>query len=168
MDGAITRSMLTRGICSAVLLLGCGGSPSSTPEVRSDTAAVLRAALQYLLEIDSSILLEPRLLPADSLNVLPPYSEPHAGLPASQLLIDVSAQLDGVTLLNPGPTAPDGATILSLSNATIGGDRTFVFTVQSSFDPRWGYSASFRRLRLEHDHTRGWRVVDAVFAGQEN
>jgi hypothetical protein len=42
-----------------------------------------------------------------------------------------------------------------------------VWAVTSAFDLR-GYSAFFRRLRLEHDPSRGWKVVDARLEGVEN
>lgn len=151
-----------------MLLMGCDKSISSAPEVASDTVAVLHAALKYLADIDSLILLERRLLPADSLNVMSPYSELHSELPVSKLLSAVSSQFPGVSLFDPGPAPPDSATILSLSQVTTSGKQAFVFAVQSSFDPRWGYSAHFRRLRLEYSDTAGWKVVDARVTGYEN
>ena len=168
----VWRCVVSRLLCvslasSVFLVLGCDGSPSATPEVRADSAAVIRAALEYVLQIDSVVTLETRVLPSDSLNVWSPYSERHGELHPSDLLVTASAGLEGVRLFYPSDARPDSATIVSLSTATINGDRTFVFVVHSSIDPRWGYSAHFRRLRLEHS-PRGWKVVDSEFAGQEN
>ena len=153
---------------SVLLLTGCEGPPATVPGIAPDTAALLRASIEYLLEADSHILLEERLLPADSLDVLPPYSKPHALLPSSPLLVAAAASFAEVELFEAGAIPPDSATILSLSQATMSGGHAFVFAVESSFDPRWGYSASFRRLRLKHDALEGWKVVGAEFAGQEN
>ena len=167
-EAHISRSMLAPMLISLLMVPGCDGSPSSTPDVRPDTATVLRAALEYLLESHTAILLERRLLPADSFNVLPPYSKPHAEIPVSALITSASANMIGVNLFDPGPSPPDSATIVSLSTATIEADRAFVWAVTSTFDPRWGYSAYFQRLRMDRDQARGWKVVAAPVVGYEN
>lgn len=157
-------------VVGTLLVVSCEGwSPAASSKVSTDTVGVLRATLTHVLQADSTLLLETRLLPADSSDVMSPYSgQHHAGVKPSDLIVRASRGLRGVRLYYPGQAMPDSGTIVSLSRATINDDHTFIFVVWSSFNPRWGYSAHFRRLRLEHNSGGGWQVVSSVFAGQEN
>ena len=162
------RASLT--ICVAVCA-ACDPTERSLGSAGADTASVIRAVLEYRLSREDSITLERRLLPADTLGFLPPFSQPHALLPPSSLLAEVAADLADVTLAPMRRTEADSGWVMSISRPIILGDSVVVYWADSFFEPSnstgYGYWAAFLRADLVRSGDR-WRIVRVASVGTEN
>lgn len=146
----------------------CDQIPGNAPNARADTAAVIRVILESRLRIEDSLSLNRRLLPADTLGFMPPFSSPYESLPASPLLAEVASEFQGITLAPVGRPTADTAYILSVSHPVFFGDSALIYWASSHFDRYWygGYWAAFFRADLIRIGNR-WRIVRAGGAGHE-
>ena len=161
--------------CRAMVVIGTIMSasacdPPQTPNeaLRSDSSAILRATLAHLVARDSGVLLNPRLIPADSMSVrIAPFSERHDSLPASAWLDSIARTVPGAQLIAMDQELEE-ISILSVSAPIIIGERAYVHAVYSTFKDPWGYSGWFTRASLALEPTHGWTVLETVTTGTEN